>query len=100
MLTAPLGHLQPQVLNHSHRFTNLRVGPCQNLFLRKPAQQKNQRQTRSDDPKQKRPESMHGLAPLQQGNSLATDALFPALRTQAFVGGGLNTHGIWGNADR
>ena len=100
MLPCFIGHPQPQVLNHSNRFTNLKVGPCPQLFPRKPTQQQNQRQTRSDDPKQKRPESMHGSAPLQQGNSLATDALLPSFRAQAFVGGGLHTHGIGGNADR
>ena len=100
MLTALLGHLQPQVLNHNHSFTKPRGVLCPNLCLRKPAQQQNQRQTRCDDPKQNRPEAMHGSAPLQQGHSLATDALFPSLRTQAFVGGGLHTHGIRSNADR
>ena len=100
MLTVLPGNLYPQVLNHSHHITKLRVGLCPNLCLRKPAQQENQRQTRCDDPKQYRPEVMHGSAPLQQSHSLATDALFPSLRTQAFVGGGLHTHGIGGNADR
>ena len=100
ILSTLLGHLEPQVLNHGHLVTNLKVGPCLIPCLRNPSQQQNQCQTRSDDPKQNKPESMHSSAPLQKGDSLATDALFPSLRPQAFVGGGLHTHSIWSNTDR